>query len=340
MTATTTPLQKPPMGKVPTEGLIVIRPYPNILAANAEDKKKTWGYVTSSGWQTINKQPVEGWNYMGRSLGIHGGGMNLFMDNEEHRNLYAIFAFSDQWRGKIATSEGKRTAGARFYFFNPEMDAQKYLADVKRGDEMVDMIRGLSNPQIDRIALWFSIKGSDDLKRASLRKMTEKEEGRKKLVEILLSPDRELLELIAMAESKGVPAQKEGLWLNKPTGIYYWNDGAIGIGKGAVTAHLKVNVELQHSMKQLYFGMSEVEIKEAEVVKNPVAQSHKPIVIIGGGKPEAKYAGTATDEEIIAYYNAQTDDNEKSEGNIARKHNLHWRKVKKILDDNSDKLNK
>lgn len=327
-------LQKPPMESVPTEGLIVIRPYPNILAANPEDKKKTWGYVTSSGWQTINKQPVEGWNYMGRSLGIHGGGMNLFMDNEEHRNLYAIFAFSDQWKGKIAPSEGKRTAGARFYFFNPEQDAQKYLADVRRGDEMVDMIRGLSIPQIDRIALWFSIKGSDDLKRASLRKMTEKEEGRKKLGEILLSPDRELLELLAMAESKGVPAQKEGLWLNKITGVYYWNDGAIGIGKGAVVSHLKANHELQHAMKQLYFGMSEVQIKTAEEVKNPVAQSHKPIVSYKGGAPAVKYSGTPTDQQIIDAYNGGDTD----PANIGRTFNIHWRAAKKVLDNNADKL--
>jgi len=330
-------LQQPPMDKVPTEGLIVIRAYPNIMAANQEDKQKTWGVVSKGGWHTINRQMVEGWGPMGRRVTLHGGGMNLFMDNPEHRDLYALFAFSDQWKGVISPAQDKRYPGSRFYFFNPEMDAQKYLADVKRGDEMVDMIRGLSAPQIDRLALWFSIKGSDDLKRAHLRKMTEKEDGRKKLGEILLSPDRELLELIAVAESKGVPAQKEGLWVNKPSGIYYWNDGAIGLGKGAVVAHLKTNTELQHGMKQLYFGMSEVQIKESEVVKNPIPQSHKPIVNVTG-KPEAKYAGTATDEEIIAYYKSRTDENEKDEANIARKFNLHWRKVKKILDDNAESL--
>ena len=312
---------------IPTEGVILIRPYPNLIAAREQDKNKTWGYTKRSGWFSINKIPIEGWNYMGQTLGIHGLGTMLDMANPDHRQLFAIYSLSDQFKGVISESKSKKYGPtSRFYFQNDELEAVKYLAGLEAKNNLVDMIRSSSAIELDRIAVFIKVAGSETLKKATLLKMTETEDGRKKLAEILLSPDRELLELIVVAETHGNITKKEGLYVNKQTGVYYWNDISIGLGRATVVAHLKSNIELQSAMKQLYWVAAEP--KAAAVVEKP-----KEVIKINSSEgvitkvKEEKYSGKPTDQQIIDAFNGGDTD----PGSIGRTFNVHHFTVRKVL---------
>ena len=323
------PLSQSELAQIPNEGVILIRPYPNLIAAREQDKSKTWGYTKRSGWFSINKQHIEGWNHLGQTVGIHGLGTLLDMSNPEHRKLYAIFLLSDQFKGVISESKSNKYGpNSRFYFENHEMEAQKYLASLEVKNQIIDQVRGLNPQALQRIATWFSLGGSETLKKATLLKMADTEDGRKKLGEILLSPDRDLLELIAVAETKGNITKKEGLYKNGQTGVYYWNDLALGLGRGAAIAYLKANFELQSAIKELYWV--------ADIVEAPV-QVAKPAgatTTTTGAKKEVvkegKYTGTPDEAAIFAAYNAQPE-GEKDFAAIGRPLKLHWKTIEKIV---------
>lgn len=255
--------------ETPTSGRIMIVPYPPSMLRDPSDSKYRWGGITNSGHMAINKKPIDGWSYMGASLTLDGSGAVLDMSNESHRRLYMIYKYADQWKGVVSERKDKRYPNSKFYFQNNELEIQNYLKQMRASDEMVDRIRALRPEEVVRLAMWFGIGGSDDFKKGSLRKMTESEDGMKRLQEVLLNPDREIMELVAVAQSKGDSNSKYGLWENKATGVFYWNSESIGLGREGAIVYLKKNVELQREMRNLYLSEPLAEQAQPQTATKP-----------------------------------------------------------------------
>lgn len=314
---------------IPKTGSIRIKPFLNSVGADQKAKSRTWGTVRRSGWFRIESGigydkvvcHVKEWNYMGRSLELHGSGMLLNMENPSHQNLYAIFMFSEQWKGVVVENKGRKSHHSRFHIFNPEAEATAYLKSVEVQDEMIDMIRELNDTQLPLFGLMFNIKGSNSVIKATLRQMTAKPEQCKKIGEIMLSPDREYMETIAVAESKANPnapdASNRGLY-KKHTGIYYWGDTSLGVGIAGCTAYLKANPDLYLAIRQLYFGEKAGEQK---------------LISASNETPEEKVFREQVDA-IVNAYNSGTKDVKL----IGQMVNCHWKRIEKILKENKDRL--
>lgn len=323
----------------PTSGKILIVPYPPKMLRDPSDTKYRWGGEKRSGYMTIKGKPIEGWDYMGSTLSLDGGGLLLNMENEEHRRLYMIFKHSDQFRGVISENKGKRYPNSRFYFQNNELEIIEYLKSVERSDAMVDRIRSLRPEEVSRIALWFGITGSDELKRGSLRKMTETESGMNRLQEVLMNPDRQLMELVAVAESKGDASKKQGLWKNKATGVYYWNAETIGLEREGAITYLKKNTELQHEMRKIYLSEPlnpvfppQAPQKPEEKIENPIAS----VKVIDPTVDKTKKGWYINIEELKEAYAK-----DKSPYNLGEKFKdpdtgnaTHWKTIQKLLKEN------
>lgn len=319
--------------EIPTTGSIRIKPFKNSVGADEKAKSRTWGTVRRSGWFRIvvgsdaqaNKEVIniKEWNYMGLSLELHGSGMLLNMENAAHRNLFAIFMFSENWRGVVVKNGLAKTHNSRFFVYNPEAEATAYLKSVEVQDEMIDMLRELNDTQLPLFGLIFNIKGSPSLIRATLRQMTGTPANCKKIAEILLSPDREVMETIAVAESKANPnasnESERGLF-KKHTGIYYWNDVSLGNGLSGCIAYLKNKPDLYIAIRQLYFGEKPGEQK-------PVATA--PI------DPVEKLFKDQQDTVVNCYNGGTTDVKA-----IAKETGVNYKRVEKILRDSADRLKK
>jgi hypothetical protein len=224
-------------------------------------KMITWGNIGRAGAFTkkVNGKTVviDDKTYMTDSLTIGGMGMLLNLENDEHKKLYEIFTESEQWKGVVATSKDKRENSERFYIENPQEEAVKYLEDSTRKDELIVQLHSLKDEQLPRFALMFGLAGTKEIVRANLRQMTETAEGRRKLTEIMLSPDRNMMELLAVAEHQGNAEKQEGLW-KTPQGVYMWNKTAIGVGKDSLLAFFKdkKNTELYNALKEKYGRLS------------------------------------------------------------------------------------
>lgn len=319
---------------IPTSGIIRIAPFRNSLGRDQATKHMFWGHRSVSAHFTIGGKKVEDWNFMGSNFTINGAGMILDMTNYEHRKIYAIITKADQLKGVVSTIKDKRVAGNRFYIDNPEKEMAAYLEGAERQDEYNDIVRSLSDRELEICGLWFSIKGTNQFIKASLRKMNETEEGRKKFGSFMLNSDKEFLQLIAVAEERSKPTagNKEGLY-QTANGVYYWNTTAIGAGKEQVVLYLKKNTDLYREMRNMFMGAEPaVEAVVTNLPKETVVEKKLQAI-----QQEPKVKEPSADEKtakIIELYNG----GEKSTKILGRHVDLHWKSVEKILKENADKL--
>ena len=325
------------MDGIPEKGLILIKRFANPMARDHKDRFLAWGEKSASGYLTINKKPIEGGDYMGSRLAIRVDTLRLNLDNEEQRLLFGLFSRTDQFKSIISPSKDKKYPGSVYYIENPEEEAETWMADKKREVELVKSIDALTENDLYKMGLVFSIKGSNTVIQATLYKKAATLEGRKDLTEVLYSHDRDLIELIAVAESKGDATQKKGLWRNPKTGVYAWNTQPIGLGTDEVIAYMKKETELQYEIKKLYLK-DEVETPVPQAAPKQVAYSEintsegKVKVVVPNR--EDKYKGTPTDKQIIDAYNG----GEKDPGALGRKFNVHHFSIRKVLKANAASL--
>lgn len=328
------------MSDIPTTGLILLKRFANTMVRDQKDRFATWGESSASGYLTItdrargwNKRPVDGGNYMGSRLSIKAAMMALDLSNPDQRLMYGLLSKTDQFKGIISPSEKNRYhTSSNYYFENPEMEAIEWMKNKQSEVELMKSIDGLDPVSLKRMGLIFSIKGSEKVIQSNLYKKAETPNGRKALMEVIASPDRDLIELIAVAESQANPTAKTGLWKSSNSGIYHWNNISIGLETAAVISYLKKDTELQYEMKKLYFGGSE-------------PQHHESAIKINKGEtPEQKLMKELNPDSdvIIEKYKAASPADHKASMDtikqLAVEHSKHWKTVQKILKDNGVEL--
>lgn len=267
------------MKDVPKEGIILIKRFANPFVTDQKYQHMVLGERSATGPFTIKGKKVETGYGLTSRVAIRSEVMMLDLSIETRRDLFAILSLTDQFKSLISADINHPQSGSVYYFENPEMEAKTWQANKNREIELMNSIKGLGAEGLRRAALFFSIKGSVNLVEVNLLKKAETIEGRKELMDYLWSPDRTILELISLAESKADTTKKLGLWKNPLSGIYHWNNMSIGLGKEAVIVYLKKEQELQYEMRKLY--MSEAEANEAPKIQPKTEPKHP-----GGFNPD------------------------------------------------------
>lgn len=228
--------------KAPAEGIVEIRPY---------NPKKVFGHAGGMAPVfTYKRQKVESWAGISGLLEIPGMGIVLHMDNPAHKDFFEVVMNSDQWAGVVSPQENPREGKARYYILNKHADAQAYLAARERKDEADAEIKNLTSADLKIYSLMFKIPGDNEVIRAGLYKMAEKEKGRADLLAKFKSKDRSAYEMIAKAEGSGDINTKKGLYHNQ-SDVYFLNGDTLGVGIELVVSKMAKDDVLFRAIKAL-----------------------------------------------------------------------------------------
>jgi hypothetical protein len=219
------------------------------------EPKKVFGHLSHTGKLTKNGKIVPHWpEFIGASKFIvDGHGVVLNLEREEDKLFYEIITESDQLRSRFSMGKDtKRKAGARFYIEDVEADSKAYLAEREQKAVVDAFIANLDEKQTLRFGLPLGLSGSYSKVRASLYKLAENPDGRKKLADFINNKARVVIETIYEAMKYGDAANKKGVYKDGREMIYM-NGQPIGLGINQAVNFFQQpeNVDMYKALKDM-----------------------------------------------------------------------------------------
>jgi hypothetical protein len=254
------------------------------------EPKKVFGHLTHTGKLTKNGKVVEHWPvYLGaEKFVVDGHGVILNLEKPEDMIFYEIITESDQMRNRFSMGKaGTRKQGTRFYIENAEADSKAYLVEREEKANVDSFINNLDEGQAKRFALAIGIKGSFTHVKASLFRLAESTDGRKKLSAFIHNKSRAMIETIFEAMQYGDPANKKGLYKDG-RGVFFWNDSPLGLGQDQTVAYLQ-----QPEQSDLYNG-----IKQSLLLSRGGEYASAPAKKVAPKKTDSKPDGKFTELNI------------------------------------------
>lgn len=187
-----------------------------------------------------------------QALNISGLGCILDLDDPDQERIYK--AITEGLEIKHAFSyktDGKRGASQRFRIRDEEKEVEEFIklrSSKKKLEEDIDAMK--ESGKLKNFALVLGVSGSENVVYANVLKMLDTPEGIKKVSKYINHNDRQVIELIHLAISKGNANEKEGVWKAKNE-MYYINDVPMGLGLDQAVAFLKKeeNANLYQALK-------------------------------------------------------------------------------------------